>query len=114
VPDYGPYLGTIDSVHDGDTVNVALDVGFDLSVHTRVRVYGINAPELSTDAGKAAREFARTLLKPGDQVTVISKGWDKYGGRINGVINFSGGDYAERMIAAGHARPWDGKGVKPI
>lgn len=27
---YGPYKGVVDKVHDGDTVYVKLDVGFDL------------------------------------------------------------------------------------
>jgi endonuclease YncB( thermonuclease family) len=114
---FGPYRGVIDLVHDGDTVNVKLDVGFDLTVYARVRVFGINAPELSTDAGKAAREFAQTLLAPGDGVRVLSRGWDKYGGRIDGSIEFGPTgrrrDFAETMIAAGHARPWGGQGPKP-
>jgi len=114
MPDYGPYSGEVDSVRDGDTVYVVLDIGFDLSVYARIRVFGINAPERSTPAGKAALEFAQTLLKPGDKVNVISKGWDKFGGRIDGIIGFAGGDFAERMVAAGHAKPWDGKGNKPV
>jgi endonuclease YncB( thermonuclease family) len=111
--DYGPYIGAIDSVHDGDTVNVILDVGFDLSIYTRCRVFGINAPELKTPEGKAAREFARKVLKKGTRVSVLSKGWDKFGGRIDAVITIKGVDFAQKMIAAGHAKPWDGKGVKP-
>src|SRR6185503_20237177 len=83
---FGPYRGVVDLVHDGDTVNVRLDVGFDLTVYTRVRVNGINAPELATAAGKRARWHARKLLPPGTEVQVISLGWDKYGGRIEGSI----------------------------
>jgi len=111
--DYGPYPGEIDSVHDGDTVNVILDVGFDLSIYTRVRVFGINAPELSTPEGKAARDFAKKILKKGTRVTVLSKGWDKFGGRIDAVITVKGVDFAKKMLDAGQAKPWDGKGVKP-
>lgn len=111
--DYGPYRGTVDGVHDGDTVNVILDIGFDLSIYTRIRVFGINAPELSTPEGKAARDFAKKLLKHGAHVTVVSRGWDKFGGRIDGVITYSGGDFAAKMISSGHAKPWTGKGVKP-
>lgn len=117
---FGPYAGIVDLVHDGDTVNVRLDVGFDLTVYARVRVLGINAPELSTPDGKTARDFAQTLLKPGLAVSVTSHGWDKYGGRIDGAIAFPsvpGGapdeDFANAMLIAGHAKPWDGKGAKP-
>ena len=102
---FGPYRGVVDSVHDGDTVNVKLDIGFDLTVYARVRVFGINAPELSTDAGKVARDYARTLLPVGTAVTVLSHGWDKYGGRIDGEISYGTppADFAAAMLTAGQA-----------
>jgi endonuclease YncB( thermonuclease family) len=91
---YGPYRGVVDLAHDGDTVNIRLDLGFDITVYSRVRVKGINAPELSTDAGKRARDFAQSVLPPGTEVYVSSYGWDKYGGRIDGVISFAKASYA--------------------
>ncbi len=113
---FGPYKGVVDLVHDGDTVYARLDLGFDLTVYARVRIYGINAPELDTDAGKLARDFARTLLPVGTAVTVISHGWDKYGGRIDGDISVqpSGDGFGQAVIDAGHAVPWDGTGTKPV
>jgi micrococcal nuclease len=115
VATFGPYVGVVDLVHDGDTVNVKLDVGFDLTVYTRVRIDGINAPELSTPEGKAARDFAQTLLAPGDRVHVLSYGWDKYGGRIDGAIALADGrDFAKAMLDAGHAKPYAGIGPKPV
>jgi endonuclease YncB( thermonuclease family) len=109
---FGPYRGVVDSVHDGDTVNVKLDVGFDLTVYTRVRILGINAPELSTAEGKRARDYAQTLLAPGSDVMVISHGWDKYGGRIDGEVQFRTAgifvDFATTMLNAGQAKPYDG------
>jgi endonuclease YncB( thermonuclease family) len=111
---FGPYHGVVDLVHDGDTVNVKLDVGFDLMVYARVRINGINAPELATAKGKAARDFARRLLPAGTEVQVTSLGWDKYGGRIEGRITTPAlGDFAERMVAGGHAKRWDGTGRRP-
>lgn len=100
---FGPYHGTVDLVHDGDTVNCRLDLGFDLTVYTRCRIFGINAPELSTPAGIAARDFARTLLPVGTAVQVMSHGWDKYGGRIDADITFGGTDFAQAMLDAGQA-----------
>lgn len=110
---FGPYRGVVADVHDGDTVDVQLDIGFDLTVYARVRVFGINAPELSTVEGKAAREFARILIPPGASVFVVSHGWDKFGGRIDGEITFGTRSFAGEMIRAGHAVEWDGKGTKP-
>ena len=114
---FGPYAGVIDLVHDGDTVNVKLDVGFDLTVYARVRVYGINAPSSRpTPAGR--RDFAQSVLAVGGAVRVVSHGWDKYGGRIDGSIEYDldgePKDFASTMIAEGHAVPWTGVGPKPV
>jgi endonuclease YncB( thermonuclease family) len=100
---FGPYKGIVDAVHDGDTVNIRLDLGFDLTVYVRVRVFGINAPELSTDAGKKARDYAQALLPVGAAVDVVSHGWDKYGGRIDGDIKRGGLDFATQMLASNNA-----------
>jgi endonuclease YncB( thermonuclease family) len=70
---FGPYRGTVDLVHDGDIEYVKLDVGFDLMVYTRIRIDGINVPELSTQEGKEARDFAKTLRAPGDAVEVAPR-----------------------------------------
>ena len=108
---YGPYRGVVSEVHDGDTVYVKLDIGFDLTVYARVRIKGINAPELSTAAGKRARDFAKAVLPVGTGVLVTSYGWDKYGGRIDGVVgmppfDWEGHefqDFASLMLASGNA-----------
>jgi endonuclease YncB( thermonuclease family) len=100
---YGPYRGVVDQVHDGDTIYIKLDLGFDLTVYARCRIFGINAPELSTDPGKVARDFARTLLPIGKAVLVTSHGWDKYGGRVDASVEFDGKDFGDAMVVAGQA-----------
>lgn len=122
--DFGPYPARVDVVHDGDTIYVSIDLGFDHQIMSHdldqqprmsCRIHGINAPELATDAGKAALEYAKTLLKPGDRVKVVSHGWDKFGGRFQGTITLSDGrDFATEMIAANHAVAWGGQGPKPV
>lgn len=112
---YGPYPARVDSVHDGDTVLLDLDLGFGHLMAARdirgrawlsCRVYGINAPELSTDAGVKARDYAQKLLPVGLIVTVVSHGWDKYGGRFDGDITLPDGtDFGRTMIDAGMAVP---------
>ena len=68
------------------------------------RVFGINAPELSTDAGKTALAYAQELIHPGDLCQVVSHGWDKYGGRFDGTIALADGqDFATAMLQAGQA-----------
>jgi len=106
VTTFGPYPATVVSIHDGDTITLAIDLGFDITATERCRVFGINAPELSTQAGKDAVAYARTVIKFADRCTVISHGWDKYGGRFDGTITFPDGrDFAQLMLDSGHAIP---------
>lgn len=114
---FGPYPARVDRVVDGDTVMVSIDLGFDHLISSEdfdgrprlaCRIHGINAPELRTDAGKAALVFAAGLLPVGTRVTVMSFGWDKYGGRFDGSITLpDGSDFGQRMLAAGQAVPYN-------
>lgn len=104
---YGPYPAVVTKVHDGDTITVRIDLGWNITVEYPCRVHGINAPELSTAAGKAAQQFALTLLNVGDDVSVLSHSWDKYAPRFDGSITLADGrDFAAVMVAAGHAAPY--------
>lgn len=115
---YGPYDARVDSVHDGDTVYLTIDLGFDHEIDSHningtpqlaCRVFGINAPELSTAAGKTALAYAQTLLPQGSLVKVKSHGWDKFGGRFDGEITLADGtDFGTQMIASGNAVPMAG------
>lgn len=110
---FGPYPARVVDLHDGDTVHLDIDLGFDHLIeaidwdgHPRLscRVFGINAPELSTPAGKTARDFAKTLLPEGALVQVTSHGWDKYGGRFDGdIILPDGRSFGAVMLQAGMA-----------
>lgn len=42
--------------HDGDTVKVAISLGFDIWAHVWVRLVGVRAPELNEPDGPAARQ----------------------------------------------------------
>jgi len=113
VTTFGPYPAKVVSVHDGDTCVLSIDLGFDISFRGACRCWGINAPELSTPEGKAALVFALTLIKPGDPVTVISHGYDKYGGRFLGAIALADGrDFGAVMVDSGNAKPYFGVGPK--
>jgi endonuclease YncB( thermonuclease family) len=106
---FGPYPARVVDVHDGDTVVLDIDLGFDHLISGRdwdgrtrlsCRVFGINAPELVTAAGKAARAYAQEL---------VSYGWDKYGGRFDGDVRLADGrSFADIMVSGGHAQPLKG------
>ncbi len=42
------YACTVERVVDGDTIDVTLDLGFDILHKCRVRLYGIDTPESRT------------------------------------------------------------------
>jgi endonuclease YncB( thermonuclease family) len=115
VTTFGPYPARCVVVHDGDTITLDVDLGFDHLISgldfdgkTRLscRVFGINAPELSTQAGIDARTYAQTLILSGDRCQVVSHGWDKFGGRFDGEITLNDGrDFGTVMVATGHAVP---------
>lgn len=112
---FGPYPARVLDWHDGDTCHADVDLGFSerASAYTvdghpqlSCRIFGINAPELSNPdgSGKAALAYAEQLCPPGTMVTVVSHGWDKYGGRWDGTITLPDGtDFAQAMLDAGHA-----------
>lgn len=101
-------------VIDGDTVEIRALIWLDQHIVTRVRLRGIDAPELGgrcPDEARRAVEAAEALRKllAGRQLHLTDIGRDKYGGRIIGrIMAGSGNDIGEAMLAAGHARPYAG------
>ena len=106
------YRATVQRVVDGDTIDVLLDLGFNVSLKERIRLYGINAPESRTrDAaekvrGLAAKDFVIQWAEAhAGQITIRTR-IDKRGkyGRILGeVINSAGECLNDVMIEQGHA-----------
>ena len=109
------YHASLVKVIDGDTLDVVADLGFHINVTLRLRIKGINAPETSTVAGVAAREWARSILPLGSFLTISTEKdpGDKYGRWLAKVTMPDGSDYATTAIDTGHAVAWDGPGPRP-
>ena len=56
------YQAKLIEVIDGDTVDLLIDLGFGVHVKERCRLYGIDAPEMPTEAGKAAKAQLESLI----------------------------------------------------
>ena len=85
------YYVTVTKVVDGDTIDVDIDLGFDVVLKKqRVRLMGIDTPESRTKDleekkfGKASKAYLKELLSRGD-VTLISHDKGKFG-RILGEL----------------------------
>ena len=112
----------INRVVDGDTIDVTIDLGFDLYKKERVRVAGIDTPEKRTRdlEEKALGIHATNYLKKkledtiagDDELTIrteLKGGMGKYG-RLLGWL-YIGEDVVsinEQMIAEGYAWSYDG------
>lgn len=92
-------------VIDGDTVRLTLDLGWHTFRVENCRIARINAPELNTPEGKAAKAYAEERLPAGTAVTFVSRELDKYGRPLGDVIR-NGVDFGAAMLAAGHAVPY--------
>jgi endonuclease YncB( thermonuclease family) len=99
---------------DGDTFEARVHLPPDLDLTTRVRVRGIDAPELKAacaqelQMAEAATAALRALLGEGD-VRIFNIGPDKYAGRVVAdVVTRRSGNVSAAMIAAGLARSYGG------
>ena len=72
------YAATVEKVIDGDTVWVEIDCGFDTLVREKLRLRGIDAPELGTPEGEKAKRFVKRALPPGTQILIVTSKSDKY------------------------------------
>jgi endonuclease YncB( thermonuclease family) len=75
------YEGRVTSVTDGDTVQVSLSLGWGIVLNEKVRLHGINAPELSTAAGVAAKAYLQGQVTSAPEIRFRSfkDKRDKYG-----------------------------------
>ena len=56
------YQAKLIEVVDGDTVDLLIDLGFGVHVKERCRLYGIDAPEMPTEAGRNAKSRLESLI----------------------------------------------------
>jgi micrococcal nuclease len=64
------YQAELVRVVDGDTVDLIIDLGFDTSRKERFRLYGIDAPEMNTQAGKDSKKWLWDALQPLEAIYV--------------------------------------------
>jgi len=101
-------------VIDGDTFEARVHLWQGLDITTRVRLRGVDAPELEAQCFKesrmaqAARNALKGLLAEGG-VTIFNVGPDKYNGRVVAdVATRATPNVSDALIAAGHGRPYGG------
>ena len=112
----------INRVLDGDTIDVTIDLGFDLYKKERVRIAGVDTPEkrtrdleekaLGIDATNWLKEKLESTLAGDDELSIRTElvgGVGKYG-RLLGWLYVGDEDLSlnEQMITEGYAWEYDG------
>jgi micrococcal nuclease len=113
---------SIDKVLDGDTIDVTIDLGFDLYKKERVRVAGVDTPEkrtrdleekaLGLDATYWLKKKLEDTISGEDELTIRTElvgGMGKYG-RLLGWLYIGEDNVSlnEQMITEGYAWEYDG------
>jgi micrococcal nuclease len=110
---YEYYVRKVENVVDGDTIDVLIDLGFDILFASRVRLAGIDTPESRTKdlaekaLGLEAKEYLNKALKDAKSVVIKTEKMDsseKYG-RILGWVYINGDTVSlnDMMINDGYA-----------
>ncbi len=124
----GPLPAWVVSVIDGDTLEVRVHIWLGQDLNTRVRLAGIDAPELKgkcdreKDLARRARAYLLARLDPAGSGVGAGAGagageirlrevrYGKFAGRVLArVETLDGTDLGQGLIAAGLARPYDGR-----
>jgi len=113
----------INRVLDGDTIDVTIDLGFDLYKKERVRIAGVDTPEKRTrDLEEKAlgldatnwlkKKLEDTIAGDGDELSIRTElvgGMGKYGRLLGWLyINEDTISLNEQMITEGYAWAYDG------
>ena len=107
------YTAKVLKVVDGDTLDLSIDLGFDVWTTQRVRLLGIDTPETHTldlkekALGVKAKAMVEGLIKTATLIRVQTTKSDKYG-RMLVTLFVDSVNINEALVAAGYAWRYDG------
>ena len=113
------YNGTVVKAYDGDTCTVQVDLGFKLTAKVKVRMLGINTPEIRTkdlvekEKGKEARDYFR-LRVLNKKVIIHTQKKGKFGRWLGTIWLYDenkesiGESVNDELIRLGYALAYDG------
>ena len=91
----GDLTGTVVGIHDGDTLRLRTG-----TATIKVRLFGIDAPELGQPFSRASREKLSSLTF-GKTVTLVPHGKDTYGRQLADVLLDDGTNVNQEMVRSG-------------
>lgn len=98
------------NIVDGDTIDIEIDLGFNIKVKERVRLLGVDTPEVfgtkAEPAGNIASNFTKTWIEQRQKLnnkfayhSIKYNARDKYG-RSLGILMWTGSTAAESLNEA--------------
>ena len=88
-------------VVDGDTVWARIDCGFGVTIREKLRLRGIDAPEMRTAAGQRSKDFVEERLSQVDYRIVATSRVDLYDRYLADVVYLPGEGDALRVLENG-------------
>jgi micrococcal nuclease len=116
------YRGRLIRVIDGDTIEVDIDLGFNVLLGQRkLRLDGLDTPEIKTPAGVYAKQVTKDWLAENTEIKkkltesisyvtfeTLSDKPDKYGRILARVYGKDGATLNKYLVERGIAKPYDG------
>jgi micrococcal nuclease len=111
------YKATLIRVIDGDTIDLSVDMGFKMKTEQRIRLAGIDTPEIwrrkhtseEYKKGMKAKKYVEKRLSENDNILIIrtSKGTGIYGRYIADIL-LADSDISlnEELLQKGYAEVW--------
>ena len=115
--DFSYRVNKVIKIVDGDTIDVMLDLGFDIMYKSRVRLFGIDTPESRTrdkvekKYGLMSKKFLQDALKSAKKISIKTYKGEETGkfGRILGDVFVDGKSVNMKMVKEGHAVQYYGQ-----
>jgi endonuclease YncB( thermonuclease family) len=95
------YRAVVEEVIDGDTFWTRVDCGFRAWTRQKLRLRGIDAPELSTLAGRRTRDFVSQALSEVPFVVLTTTKPDKYDRYLSDLFYLRGGTDPQEVLDRG-------------
>jgi len=120
--DFSYRVNKVTKVVDGDTIDVIIDLGFDIMYKSRVRLFGIDTPESRTrdlvekKYGLMSKDFLKDKLKNAEKIVIKTHKGEETGkfGRILGEIFCDNVNIIQQMCDVGHAVAYYGQSKDDI
>ena len=120
--DFSYRIDEVLKVVDGDTIDVRIDMGFDIKYKSRVRLFGIDTPESRTKNltekkyGLLSKKFLENALANGTKKVIKTHKGEQTGkfGRILGEIFIDGKNINLEMCKKGYAVAYYGQNKKLV